>query len=54
MDLSHVIDGFIAPVMHLEVDQSGVIWASHMYQGVYKIVLSDDLSAVKAYGTSPI
>lgn len=29
---SHVIDGFIAPVMHLEVDQSGVIWASHMYQ----------------------
>ena len=31
---SHVIDGFIAPVMHLEVDQSGVIWASHMYQGV--------------------
>lgn len=45
---SHVIDGFIAPVMHLEVDQSGVIWASHMYQGVYKIVLSDDLSAVKS------
>ena len=44
---SHVIDGFIAPVMHLEVDQSGVIWASHRYQGVYKIVLSDDLSAVK-------
>ena len=34
--------------MHLEVDQSGVIWASHMYQGVYKIVLSDDLSAVKS------
>lgn len=45
---SHAIDGFIAPVMHLEVDQSGIIWASHMYQGVYKIILNDDLSAVKS------
>ena len=44
---SHVIKGFIAPVTHLEVDQSGVIWASHMYQGVYKLVLNDDLSAVR-------
>lgn len=45
---SHIIDGFIAPVMHIEVDQSGIIWASHMYQGVYKIVLSDDLSKIKS------
>lgn len=45
---SHIIDGLIAPIMHLEVDQSGTIWASHMYQGVYKIVLNDDLSAVKS------
>lgn len=45
---SHVIDGFIAPVTHLEVDQSGTIWATHMYQGVYKIVLNDDLSVVKS------
>lgn len=45
---SHVIDGFVAPVMHLEVDQSGVIWASHMYQGVYKLELNDDLSAVRS------
>lgn len=44
---SHKIDGFIAPVTHLEVDQSGTIWASHMYQGVYKIVLDDNLSAVR-------
>lgn len=45
---SHVIDGFLAPIMHLEVDQSGAIWASHMYQGVYKIVLNDDLSATRS------
>lgn len=45
---SHVVDGFIAPVVHLEIDQSGTIWASHMYQGAYKIVLNDDLSAVES------
>lgn len=45
---SHIIEGFIAPIMHLEVDQSGTIWASHMYQGVYKIVLNDNLSAIKS------
>ncbi|MCD8182886.1 MAG: hypothetical protein LUE99_07090 [Bacteroides sp.] len=45
---SHVIDGFITPIKHLEVDQSGTIWASRMYQGVYKIVLTDDLSAAKS------
>lgn len=45
---SNVVNGFLAPMMHLEVDQSGIIWASHMYEGVYKIVLTDDLTAIKS------
>ena len=45
--LSHNVNDFLAPVKSLEIDESGVIWASHMYSGLYKIKLTDDLCNIK-------
>ncbi len=39
---SHTVNGFMRPVKQLEVDYLGNIWAEHMYEGIYKIVLSED------------
>lgn len=45
--LSHSVKGFYAPIRSLEVDGTGVIWASHMYTGLYRIKLDDDLCTIK-------
>lgn len=45
--LSHTVQDFYAPIKSLEVDGAGVIWASHMYSGLYRIKLDDDLHHIK-------
>lgn len=40
---SHSVEGFLAPIRTLEVDQSGTIWAANMNRGVYRVELSSDL-----------
>lgn len=45
---SHNIEAFEAPIRHIEVDRDGIIWASHMYQGMYKIILNNDLTTIKS------
>jgi len=43
---SHQIKGFSDLINNLEVDHSGNIWAGHMYKGVYRLKLKNDLSQV--------
>ncbi len=45
--LSHNVQDFYAPIKSLEVDGTGTIWASHMYNGLYRIKLDDDLHHIK-------
>lgn len=45
--LSHTVQDFYAPIKSLEVDGTGVIWASHMYSGLYRIKLDDNLFHIK-------
>jgi len=52
---SHTIENFRNPVRHIQVDHLGNIWASHLQRGLYRLKLSDDLTAVtekKCYGIS--
>ncbi|MGB0525964.1 MAG: two-component regulator propeller domain-containing protein, partial [Flammeovirgaceae bacterium] len=48
----HRIRGFSESSRVMDQDESGVIWMSHGYKGVYRLTLSDDLAsvAVKYYG----
>ncbi|MDP4270674.1 MAG: triple tyrosine motif-containing protein [Bacteroidota bacterium] len=43
---SHVVSDFINPVRFLEIDYKGIIWASHLHKGLYRIELSDDLRRI--------
>lgn len=45
--LAHNVEGFYAPIKSLEVDGAGIIWASHMYSGMYRIRLDDSLRRMK-------
>ena len=36
------------PISSLEIDGSGIVWAGHMHQGLYRIRLSDDLETVSS------
>ncbi|HET9570891.1 MAG TPA: triple tyrosine motif-containing protein [Bacteroidales bacterium] len=40
---SHVIQNFLNPVRSLEIDYTGTIWASHLYEGMYAIHLTSNL-----------
>lgn len=44
---SHNVEGFSNLIKSFEVDPTGNIWASHMYKGVYRIRLDEDLKNVK-------
>lgn len=44
---SHNVEGFSNLIKSFEVDLTGNIWASHMYKGVYRIRLTEDLRSVK-------
>ena len=43
---SHQIKGFSDLIKNLAVDHTGNIWAGHMYKGVYRIKLGNDLHQV--------
>ncbi len=43
---SHMVSGFGEPGKHVEQDQSGHIWVSHAYKGLYRLALSPDLRQV--------
>ena len=43
---SHAINGFSDLIKNIEIDHTGNIWAGHMYKGVYKIRLDDDLQNI--------
>jgi len=40
---SHTVEDFLNPVRSLEIDYTGTIWASHLYEGLYAIQLRSDL-----------
>jgi DNA-binding CsgD family transcriptional regulator len=40
---SHTLQNFLNPVRSLEIDYTGTIWASHLYEGLYAIHLTSDL-----------
>lgn len=43
---SHRIDGFMDLIKNLETDHAGNIWAGHMYKGVYRLRLDNELRHV--------
>lgn len=45
---SNVVDSFINPIRYLEIDYQGTIWASHLQQGLYRIVLNKDLNKIQS------
>ena len=45
---SHTVENFLNPVRSLEIDYTGTIWASHLYEGLYAIHLSSDLKKVES------
>lgn len=44
---SHNVEGFADLIKSFEVDPTGNIWASHMYKGIFRIRLTEDLKRVK-------
>lgn len=44
---SHKVEGFREPARYVEQDIKGNIWVSHPYKGIFKLILSDDLTKVK-------
>ncbi|WP_347158660.1 hypothetical protein [Pontibacter chitinilyticus] len=47
----HKLEGFREPVNHVEQDNTGHLWATHPYKGLYRLTLSDDLRRVKKVRT---
>lgn len=43
---SNVVEGFSDLIKNLEIDQTGNIWAGHMYKGVYRLKLDEELHKV--------
>ena len=39
----NTVQGFVEPVQQFEIDARGVIWATHLSRGVYRVELSGDL-----------
>jgi len=48
---SHTIENFVNPIRYIEIDYTGTIWASHLYQGMYAIQLSPDLKRMERIQT---
>lgn len=44
---SHTVRGFMAPLLELEIDNSGSLWGAHFSKGVYRINLSQNLTRVE-------
>jgi len=47
----HTIENFVNPIRYIEIDYTGTIWASHLYQGMYAIQLSPDLKKIERIQT---
>lgn len=47
-EMSNKVANFSAPIRHIEVDQSGTIWASNMIHGIYRIELDSNLKTAKS------
>ena len=45
--LAHKYEGFDESARIFELDEEGNIWVSHAYKGLFKLELSEDLSAIK-------
>ncbi|WP_161888488.1 triple tyrosine motif-containing protein [Pontibacter russatus] len=45
--LWHRVEGFSGPSRYVEQDNSGNIWVSHAYKGLFRLTLSNDLRRVK-------
>ena len=43
---SHRVEGFSDLIKNLEIDHAGNIWAGHMYKGVYRLRLDNELRKV--------
>jgi hypothetical protein len=48
---SHTIDQFLNPVRSLEIDYTGLVWASHLYEGLYAIRLNSSLRKAESTTT---
>ncbi len=46
---SNNVEGLISPIKNLEIGENGIIWADHMYKGMYKIALNNDFTAISHY-----
>ncbi|MFT2008328.1 triple tyrosine motif-containing protein [Pontibacter sp. 13R65] len=47
-NFSHKVADFSEPSRYVEEDNTGYIWVSHNYRGLYKLTLSNDFKIVKA------
>lgn len=50
----NVVKGFLRPAKNLEIDFLGNVWIEHMYQYLYRIVLSDDGKSVESETEYPL
>jgi DNA-binding CsgD family transcriptional regulator len=48
---SHKVEGFVNPIRYIEIDYTGTIWASHLYQGLFAIRLTPDLRKIEHIST---
>lgn len=47
----NTIEGFVNPIRYLEIDYTGRIWASHLHNGLFAIVLKPDLRSIETINT---
>ena len=43
---SHIIQGFVEPVVNIEWDQLGNLWGKHTYKGIFKFTLNPMMDSV--------
>lgn len=43
---SHAVEGFSDLIKNIEIDHTGNLWAGHMYKGIYRIKLDEDLKKI--------
>jgi DNA-binding CsgD family transcriptional regulator len=51
---SNVVENFVNPIRYLEIDYQGTIWAAHLHQGLYRIVLDRDLKHIRELKIFPM
>ena len=51
---SNAVDNFMNPIRYLEIDYQGTIWAAHLHQGLYRIVLDKSLKHIHELKVFPM